>query len=170
MQKEELIGKVLKESSTEDNVDLLIALESLLEVYKERKNGEQYPRIPAYIFASRKLGVLEVTVKCLKENYSLSFRQIALLLKRDDRTIWSTYQKAKKKYKNKFVLKKGIYAVPCFIFSDRQLGPLESLVIFFKENYALSFTQISNVLNRDYQTIWLSYQNGIKKKVIKNEI
>ena len=35
----------------------------------------------------------------IKDEKQLTFHQIAVLLKRDDRTIWTTYQKAKNKLK-----------------------------------------------------------------------
>ena len=43
------------------------------------------------------LTILESVVVYLKERWLLNYHQIALLLKRDDRTIWTVYQRAKKK-------------------------------------------------------------------------
>ena len=54
--------------------------------------------IPSYIFKDRKLSVLEAIVKYLKEERQLSYHEIAVLLKRDDRTIWTVYNRVKKKY------------------------------------------------------------------------
>jgi len=53
--------------------------------------------IPLSIFTNRKLSALEVLVSYLKEEFSLTYHEIALLLKRDDRTIWTVYQRAGKK-------------------------------------------------------------------------
>jgi hypothetical protein len=53
--------------------------------------------IPAEIFANRKLSVLENLTKYMKENLQLSLHEIAELLHRDDRTIWTVYNRAKKK-------------------------------------------------------------------------
>ncbi len=58
--------------------------------------------IPIEIFSNTKLSVLENITYYLKNN-SLKLHQIAILLHRDDRTIWTTYQKALKKLN----LKKG---------------------------------------------------------------
>ena len=52
--------------------------------------------IPIGIF-SEKLSALESIVFYLKEKFSLTYHEIAILLKRDDRTIWTVYQRAKKK-------------------------------------------------------------------------
>ncbi|MBS3141516.1 hypothetical protein J4405_05230 [Candidatus Woesearchaeota archaeon] len=53
--------------------------------------------IPASIFADSRLSALESAVVYLKEEFSLNYHEIAILLKRDDRTIWTVYQRAKKK-------------------------------------------------------------------------
>ncbi len=47
-----------------------------------------------------RLTLLENIVFYLKDNVKLSYHEIAILLKRDDRTIWSTYQRAFKKSMN----------------------------------------------------------------------
>jgi len=52
--------------------------------------------IPLSIF-SLKLSAQESIVAYLKDELSLSYHQIALLLKRDDRTVWTVYQRARKK-------------------------------------------------------------------------
>lgn len=57
-------------------------------------------QIPVSIFVNRKLSALEVLVSYLKERYSLSYHEIAILLKRDDRTIWTVYHRAQKKRKH----------------------------------------------------------------------
>ncbi|GAF99559.1 unnamed protein product, partial [marine sediment metagenome] len=54
--------------------------------------------IPSYIFKDRTLSVLEAIVKYLKEERMLSYHEIAVLLKRDDRTIWTVYNRVKKKH------------------------------------------------------------------------
>ena len=41
--------------------------------------------------------MLESTVVFLKDKCKLSYHEIAVLLNRDDRTIWTSYNKAKKK-------------------------------------------------------------------------
>ena len=53
--------------------------------------------IPLEVISNRKLSVLESIVFYLKEEKHLSYRKIASLLNRDDRTIWTCYSRAKKK-------------------------------------------------------------------------
>ncbi len=53
--------------------------------------------IPLEILNDRKLGMLESVSVYLKEQKEMTYSQIAKLLNRDDRTIWASYNKAKKK-------------------------------------------------------------------------
>ena len=53
--------------------------------------------IPVSILKNRKLSVLENIVSYLKDTFALTYHKIALLLNRNDRTIWTVYQRAKKK-------------------------------------------------------------------------
>lgn len=53
--------------------------------------------IPISLLKNKKLSVLENIVSFLKEEFSLSLHQIALILNRDDRTIWTVHSRAKKK-------------------------------------------------------------------------
>ena len=55
--------------------------------------------IPITILQNRKLSVLENIVSYLKDTFGLAYHKIALLLNRNDRTIWTVYQRAKKKRK-----------------------------------------------------------------------
>ena len=55
--------------------------------------------IPVSILKGRKLSVLENIAAYLKDTFNLNYHSIAVLLNRDDRTIWTVYQRAKKKKK-----------------------------------------------------------------------
>ena len=56
--------------------------------------------IPILILQDRNLSVLENVVSFLKDKFGLSYHQIAVMLNRNDRTIWTVYQRAKKKRLN----------------------------------------------------------------------
>jgi len=111
---------------------------------------------------SEKLGCLESIVKFLKENKELTFHEIATLLNRDQRTIWSTYQKAKKKSKIK-LSEDSKFTIPLTLLATRKYSVLGSLVKHLKENYNLSFKKIATLLQRDYTTIWITY-NKVRKQ------
>lgn len=53
--------------------------------------------IPLGMFKNRELAPLESITEFLKEKAGLSFHEIALLLNRDDRTVWTCYNRASKK-------------------------------------------------------------------------
>lgn len=55
--------------------------------------------IPVAIFDDRRLGVLECLVRYLREKTKLRNSEIAKILNRDDRTIWTVYNRVKQKIK-----------------------------------------------------------------------
>ena len=57
--------------------------------------------IPTAIFRDRDLSVLEAMAEYLKDKRNLRFSEIARLLNRDDRTIWTAYTRAKEKRETK---------------------------------------------------------------------
>jgi len=56
--------------------------------------------IPLFIFRDRKVAGLECMVEYMYDVKKLTFHEIAVLFNRDDRTIWTVYNRAKKKRKN----------------------------------------------------------------------
>jgi DNA-binding CsgD family transcriptional regulator len=132
--------------------DLLIALEGFITNYKRTK---QIQNIPLKLFSSSKLGVLEVIVKYLKENTTLSYADIAKLLNRDQRTIWTTYSKAIKKHKEPFRIDSNDEFISISSFSDMNYSPLQVLI---KELEAKghSLKQIARLTNRSYKNIWMT--------------
>jgi len=75
-----------------------LSSEEIIELFKEEKKEEEIA-IPVSIF-NEKLGMLESASLYLKDELKLSFGQIAKLLERDYKTIWTSYSKAKKKVGN----------------------------------------------------------------------
>ncbi|MAG15992.1 hypothetical protein CMO88_02940 [Candidatus Woesearchaeota archaeon] len=55
--------------------------------------------IPVSVIANRKLSVLEAIVSYLRK-LKLTYHKIAVILKRDQRNIWTVHSRAKKKWKN----------------------------------------------------------------------
>ena len=64
---------------------------------KEQKESK-IVAIPSDIFRDRTLAPLESISEYLKDKEGLSFHEIAVMLNRDDRTIWTCYNRAKKKH------------------------------------------------------------------------
>ncbi len=65
-----------------------------IRLFKEEKKGV----LPISIF-NRKMGMLEAATLYMKDKLNLSFNEIARLLKRNYQTIWTSYDKAKRKMK-----------------------------------------------------------------------
>ena len=55
--------------------------------------------LPSFVISDINFSVLENIVAHLKETHQKSYHEIAVLLKRNDRTIWATYHKFLKKRK-----------------------------------------------------------------------
>jgi len=157
----------------EDLIRLESAKELLLSIKEEYKLTfdelknllEEELSFPIEIF-NNKLTVLESIVKYLKEERNLSLRKIANILNKDERNIWHIYDKSKKKYPKKFIIKKA-KMLPISILSDTKLSPLESIVYNLKDKYSLSYHEIAQYLQRDDRTIWTVYQRARKKGIAK---
>lgn len=118
-----------------------------------KKKVTEEIEVPISIFDDKK-HVLESLVKYLKEDLGLSFHEIAMLLARDDRTIWTTYNNSKKMKKTKKKSsKKSKKTVPISIFSEKKLSILESVIIYLKER-GMNHAEIASLLKRDQRNIW----------------
>jgi hypothetical protein len=120
--------------------------------------------IPISIFGNDELSSFETICKYMKEELRYSYHIIAVLLNRDDRTIWATYNEALKKKEARLVVKKSKIVIPHFIFNDRRFSVLESLVVYLREKYGLRYSEIGILLNRDERNIWTVYNRARKKR------
>ena len=133
----------------------------------EIKSQVQLDSIPLSVFDNKELSSLETICKYLKENQNLSYHEIAVLLNRNDRTIWTTYNNSKKKLPVLFPITKSEYYLPISIFKERKLAVLESIAVYLKDSQGLTFHEIAVLLNRNDRTIWTVYNRGKKKWNVK---
>lgn len=142
---------------------------SIREENKQQKEQElmlKYLTVPSSIFLDRELAPLESISEYLKEQKGLSYHEIAVLVGRDDRTIWTCYNRAKKKRgaEAKAPMQTGeSLEIPLEIFKDRAYAPLERMTAHLKESANKSFHEIAVLLNRDDRTIWTCYDRARKK-------
>ncbi|MFC1691823.1 hypothetical protein ACFL0W_06615 [Nanoarchaeota archaeon] len=125
--------------------------------------------IPISIFNNPSLSALETVVKFLKENKNIRGVDIAKLLKRNDKTIYTTYNKTSKKLFEQFpeqLIAESEFFIPVSAIADRTSAPLEALVKFLKDKLNLRFVVIAKLLNRDPRTVWTVYN---RKKNQKNK-
>tara|TARA_Y100000294_G_C8497685_1_gene313465 strand:- start:428 stop:910 length:483 start_codon:yes stop_codon:yes gene_type:complete len=142
--------------SRDEKIELL---HSWILSLKEKPSKEI---VPISIFDNDKLSTFEALVKYMKENLKLRFVVIASLLNRSDKTIWTTYNKARKKFPKEFDSVVSDINIPIDSFSDRKFTIFESLVAYLK-NYGLTNHEIAVKLHRDDRTIWSVYDRAKKK-------
>lgn len=53
--------------------------------------------LPVSIFDNAKLSIMEAIAVYLKDTLNFTYHKIAIIIHRDDRTVWTAYQRAKKK-------------------------------------------------------------------------
>ena len=123
--------------------------------------------IPLSIF-NKKLSSLEVITKYLVENKKLSLKRISELLNRSNRNIWNAYNKSKKKFPKKLVIKESVL-LPISILKNLKFTLLENIVSYLKEHQNLSYHEIAVILHRDDRTIWTVYNRAKKRGQIKNK-
>jgi len=134
-----------------------------IKAYFEIKTFEKNT-IPISVFNNNELGCLETIVKYLKEYLKLRYHEIAVLLNRNDRTVWTTYNVANKKRKKALLVKESHFSIPISIFENRSLSAFELIVKHLKENFNLRYSQIAELLNRDERNIWTVYNRALKRK------
>lgn len=122
--------------------------------------------IPVSVLSDRSLSVLEVLAEYLKETLNLTYHQIAVLTNRDDRTIWTVYNRAQKKRKEhpKPQTPDSEILIPLKVLLDRDLSVLEVLAEFLKEQREFTYHEIAVLTNRDDRTIWTVYNRAKKKR------
>lgn len=106
---------------------------------------------------------LEAIVVYLREILSLKFSDIAELLNRDQRTIWVTYANAKKKKTVLDLENTSQLHLPLNMFTSRNFSILETIVFYLRTTYTLTFNQISDLLGKNYRTVWTVYKRALKK-------
>ncbi|GAG33093.1 unnamed protein product, partial [marine sediment metagenome] len=111
---------------------------------------------------SKKLGALEAISKYMKETLNMNYREIAELLNRDERTIWTTYNKARKKQPESIKIEETEISLPLSIFKNKKLTILESVIIYLKQK-EMKYIEIADLLNRDQRNIWTIYSRALKK-------
>ncbi len=141
-------------------IKILLAV-AVIPGRRKRKKKLSDLSIPATIF-SKKLGSLETITKYMKENLKMNYSEIAELLNRDQRTIWTAYKKAIEKQKEPIEIEKTLVFLPISILRNRKLTTLESVIVYLKEQ-GMKYSEIAELLNRDQRNIWTIYSKAIEK-------
>jgi DNA-binding CsgD family transcriptional regulator len=112
--------------------------------------------IPISIFRGKSCG--RTLISYLKSK-GLSFSDIARILNRNPRTIWTAYKKSpvESYFDDADVL------IPVEIFSYRGFSILESMVFWLKSERGLNYSQMAQLLGKNYQTVRTVYLRALKK-------
>ncbi len=151
-----------------ESFSVLEQKEILDALHQEFRNKVLSPTsffVPVSIF-QKELGALESLCKYLLESLKLSSQDAAVLLSRSVSTIDISFKRATKKYPKPFIVAETVYSIPLSIFSPSLFGIQEAIVGYLKHHYHLTFQQISELLNRKYQTIRTAYINYVEKEDI----
>ncbi|MBD3310338.1 hypothetical protein GF351_03910 [Candidatus Woesearchaeota archaeon] len=65
-------------------------------------------KLPLSVLRDRSVSVLEAIVGYLKDEKGLTYHEIAVMLNRDDRTIWTVFSRVKKKRRSR-KNKRGVF-------------------------------------------------------------
>ena len=123
--------------------------------------------IPTTIFYDRSLSFLESLVEYLKEQLNLSYHDIGKLTNRDERNIWTLYDRARKKRNGKessITSKSPIVQIPLSVVKDRSLSILEVVVEYLRDQASFTNRQIAITLNRSDKTVSTVYMRTKKKR------
>jgi len=128
---------------------------------KKRKEITENLSMPTTIF-SENIGALETVIKYLKENLGMNYHEIARYLNRDERTIWTAYQKAIQKQHQMIEVKETKMFLPVSILRNRKLTVLESLIVYLKSK-EMKYSEIAEIIRRDQRNIRTAHQKAVKK-------
>ena len=145
LSRQSLLRELLKELVHEENLQL----NQLVETFNQIKSEQL---IPLSIF-STSLRPAESICKYLRENLGYSNKKVSVEINRDERSTWSSYQRAKSKMTRKFIDKKETYLLPISIFQDRSYSLMEGLVLYLSKTYELSNKEISKLLKKSQNSI-----------------
>lgn len=136
-------------------------LELAINSYKTAIN-EKF--IPISNLNNENFGILENLVFYLKTELKISNKEIAVLLNRDSRTVWACLNKTQKNKNIHLKTEQISIYVPVEIFSNRHFSPLEALSSYMHKELHYSVKSIAEILNKNYQSIWITLRNAKKKQ------
>jgi len=78
----------------------------------------------------------------------MSYHKIGELLGRNERTVWTSYKRAKEKQEEAFSEEKEGILIPISVFKDNELTIFESIISYLREK-EIRYSEIARLLNRD---------------------
>lgn len=120
--------------------------------------------VPITLIAQQQIGSLEAVCHHLRTQ-GLRYAEIAILLNRDPRTIWVSCWNARQRLSGRALASQpGDLRIPLAIFANRQLGILEAVVVYLREEQGMKPWQIAQLLKRDPRVIATVWQCARRKR------
>jgi DNA-directed RNA polymerase specialized sigma24 family protein len=126
------------------------------------RRGEAAVQIPLEIFATE-LSPGEAIVKYLKEEKHLRYSEIGLALGRDERGIWSTYQRAERKMPSAFGAATSGLSIPVTALAERKLSLLENVMVHLVDTLHVPIKDCAELLKKSYSTLYTTYARAKRK-------
>lgn len=155
--------KLLDSISNKDLYELLEIIDSHLEKKSAKTDTCCKDLIPLTVF-STEISPATALVKYLKDTKNKTYSDIAKELNRNERTIWTLYNKAKKKLR----VEQSKYLIPLQIFENRSLSILENLVSYLTACCKLKPKKIAGLLNKKAPTIYTTINRARAKELNTN--
>lgn len=153
---------LFSEKDVDSDILEILSSVSKKELIKIILDKKQERGIPSNIF-KYDLSGLEAIVKYLREHRKLGFNKIGMLLKRNPKSLSSTYHKAATKRIEPFPIEKT-EVIPFSAFVEH-LSILEAVCVFLNNTH--NKTQIANLLGKDPRTVWTVINRAKKKSEVK---
>ena len=154
--------KELQKEIAKLSAEELKRIHSHIQSELTKKQPKLPEHIPVSIFSTR-LSPAEAVVKYLKEHHAMTFSEIAKLINRDQRGIWGSYARARRKHPDSFDIGFATHTIPISCLNDRSRSILEHVVTHLKDEKGLKPAEICSLLNKKTSTIWTAYQRSRRK-------
>lgn len=141
----------LKQVLTTMHQEQNLQLEDILALFQEIK---QEITIPLSIFSS-KTPPVEALCSYLSNSQKMSYREIAILLGRNEKSIWSIVKKSKQKKPSLKNSSKALekYFLPLSVIQNNSHTLLENIIIYLRTTYKLKNPQIAKLLHKSPNSI-----------------
>ncbi len=136
-----------------------ILLVVLIPKKRKKKQKKKEKQKIKSIKDDKLLGAVELIIDKLKEEYPLDKKGI---IKTIIEKLNSKYEINRKEFLEIIKAREGL-TIPITIFS-KELGALESITKYMKENLKMNYHEIAKELGRDERTIWSSYKKATEKQ------
>jgi DNA-directed RNA polymerase specialized sigma24 family protein len=126
-----------------------LSMDELVSFYAEAASEDS---VPLSVFAG---GLTPSAALCsyLKRERCLSFHEIAVILNRDDRSVWTSCARAERRPVRRVDMKDDDILIPLAVFQDRSRSILEHVVSYLRETRGLSNSRIARLTNKNPSAI-----------------